>query len=255
MHKLLPLIALASMASCSTMHSPTVETSAQYTSQYWFRGAIQHEGGAFQGDLTVKLKTEQGDTVGLSAWGNMDASNDAGDAPFPDGNGGDFSEIDLIGWYGTELGAVPVELGFVNYDFPNGVGSSTTEVFATAAWPIAAFSLGLAVYYDIDALEDYYANVALSHSMVLDGNLSLHTGVSLGAMGEDQAAAYFGTADAGIADLNLGVTLNYQIDAVCSAFFGATSTSVVSSDYEDALNAAGYNDGDVWFNFGLAWSY
>jgi hypothetical protein len=55
MRQSIPLILLASLASCSTLHSPAVETSASYASQYWFRGAVQNNNGVVQGDVTVSL--------------------------------------------------------------------------------------------------------------------------------------------------------------------------------------------------------
>ena len=51
----LDLILLASLASCSTLHSPAIETSVSYASQYWFRGAVQNDNGVVQGDVTVSL--------------------------------------------------------------------------------------------------------------------------------------------------------------------------------------------------------
>jgi hypothetical protein len=55
MRQSIPLILLASLASCSTLHSPAVETSVSYASQYWFRGAVQNDNGVVQGDVTVSL--------------------------------------------------------------------------------------------------------------------------------------------------------------------------------------------------------
>lgn len=255
MRQLIPLFALASLASCSTLHSPAVETSVSYSSQYWFRGAVQNDSGVLQGDLSVSMQTAGEGTVGLTTWGNMDTSNDTGDAPFPDGNGGVLTEIDLIGWYSRRIGNVDYEIGLINYSFPSGVGGSTNEAYVGASWEVAGLDMGLTVFYDFDALDDYYANFGVGHSFELDNDLRLDTGVSVGAMGEGQAEVYFGTKDAGLADLNANATLNYQIDEHCSTFLGVHSTSVLSSDFEDAVKTAGYTDSDIWLSLGLAWSY
>lgn len=256
MSKLLPALALVALTSCSSLHSPTVDTSAGYVSQYWFRGAIQNERGGVQGDVKVALEAPGGDRVGLTVWGNVDTSNDAGDAPFPDGNGGDVTEIDLVGWYQTELGTLPVEVGFVNYDFPNDVGTSTTEVYGTATWALGPLALALSAFYDFDLIEDYYVSAALTHGLALDDRSTLTTALSLGYMGDDQAAVYFaGASDGGVSDLNLGVTLEHRLDEVCTAFVGATATTVGASALEDAVEAAGYEDSGVWLRVGLRWSY
>ena len=193
--------------------------------------------------------------MGCTTWGNMDLSNDTGDAPFPDGNGGEVTEIDLIGWYSRRIGDVDYEFGLINYSFPSGVGGSTNEAYVSASWEAVGIDMGFSVFYDFDELDDYYANFGVGHSFELDNNLSLDAGVSVGAMGEGQAEAYFGTKDSGLADLNANVTLNYQMDAHCSTFLGVNSTSVLSSDFEDSVKTAGYTDSDIWFSLGMAWSY
>lgn len=251
----LPLLALVACASCTTLHSPTVDTSVSYTSQYWFRGAVQNDNGALQADVNVALQNENDDTVGFAAWGNVDASNDTGDAPFPDNNGGDLTEVDLITYYGTHFGETYVEFGLVSYHFPNAVGSSTTEVYGSTGWDLGVANLDVVLFYDFDALDDYYANVGLSRSLEVDERMWVDLGLNLGFIGEDQAAAYFGAQESGLSDLNLGATLNYVVNDNCTAFLGATSTSIPNSDLEDAVKTSGYNDGDLWFNFGFGWSY
>lgn len=152
--------------------------------------------------------------MGWTTWGNMDLSNDTGDAPFPDGNGGEVTEIDLIGWYSRRIGDVDYEFGLINYSFPSGVGGSTNEAYVSASWEAVGIDMGFSVFYDFDELDDYYANFGVGHSFELDNNLSLDAGVSVGAMGEGQAEAYFGTKDSGLADQTAGALNAASVEAV-----------------------------------------
>ena len=250
------MLALAS-SSCTALlapdPSPSYSASAGYATAYWFRGTPIHERGVYQGYLTASANTADGGTLSGGTWVNMDGSNDPGDAINPRGNGGKFTEIDLWVGYSRSIGPVSTSVGISNYNFPNGVGGSTTEAYLALSTQALGFSQSASFYYDFDEIEGWYGNLAASRSLTLAEDLSLSLGLSLGLIEADQAAVYFGASESGISDLNASATLTYALDEYSSIFVSVTGVRPLDSDLEDALELAGLSDDGVWAMVGTSW--
>lgn len=234
--------------------SPSIGGSAGYTTAYWFRGAPVNTRGAWQGDFGLSVPTKDGGNLSLSTWVNMDASNSTGDAFSNEGNGGKLTEVDYVIDYSRTVGDVSLNLGFADYSFPNGVGSSTNELYAGASTNYWGFTQSLSVYYDIDLLEDFYVSLGASRGFTLNEKLSLNLALQAGYMGEDQTAFYFGANETALSDLVGSATLNYTLDDNTSLFFSANGVTTLDSDLEDALDASGVDDSGIWFMLGSSWS-
>ena len=244
--------------ACATVRGDapaSVNTSISAASAYWFRGAPLNERGALQGSLAVGLPLANGDTVSLSSWANMDVSDNSGDAVFPDGNGNQFSEVDLVATYTRSFENLQVSLGVLSYNFPNLVDTSTHELSLSASGSLGPVGLSASLYYDVDVLEDFYLSLAANRGFTLAGPWSANLNAQLGYMGSDQAAFYLGVAESAFSDLSAGGSLSYAYDPGTSLSLSASYVSLVDSDFRDAADAAGLDDSSLIVSLGVAWSF
>jgi hypothetical protein len=116
--------------------NPRVAISADLATKFVHRGMTNVDKPVVQPRMAVELPTESGDRMHFVAGGTIELSNDTGDAWFPDGHAGRFTQIDLFADYEKQLGDVfTVRAGIFSYNFPNGLEflngerGSTTEVF------------------------------------------------------------------------------------------------------------------------------
>ena len=258
MHRILTLVTLCFLgASCASIRgedAASAGASAGIATQYWFRGAIQSEGPVLQGDLAASIPVESG-AWDVGVWANMELSNDTGDAVLPDGNGALIDEIDLFTSYSTTIGAFDTSLGLVSYNFPNGAGGSTHEVYVSGSTLTGPIEHGLTLYYDFDSVEGAYLSYEAGHAFALQEDLELGLSVLAGHMSEDQAAAYFGVEESGISDLSVSAALSWAYDEFTSLYLSASALTVPDSDLSDALEAAGLDDSGAWVALGASWSF
>ena len=106
---------------------------------------------------------------------------------------GEFNEIDLTASYGFGSDAVSAEVGFIEYLFPNTAFAGTRELYLSLGFDVAA-SPSVSVYYDIDEVQDFYANVGVSFGGDVSDALAWSVDVSAGFAGDDFAAAYGGVS-------------------------------------------------------------
>lgn len=248
------LVSLIATSCAAPKTSPSVDMSATLGSEYVFRGATQNERGAVQGEVSAAIETGSGSAF-VTVWGHMDHTNDTGDAALPDGNGGKFSEIDTIAGYSWGGDGLSYELGVIGYQFPNGVGASTNEVYGSVGFDNVPFAPTLAIYYDFDEVEGIYANLGASHGFDLGDDLSLGLGLSVGYSDEDHSTAYYGSTDSGLADLLASISLNWSPEDMPSFELGVHGSSIIDSDISDALEAGGIDGDTIFVMFSISRSY
>lgn len=236
--------------------APIAGTGIVYNSQNWLRGAPLHMNGVLVGSMAIGQETTGGDTMTLSTVAIADTSGDPGNGLATPRNGSDIVEIDVIGRYTRDFGGAKGTLGLANYNFPSGGGanSSTTEVFGTLTTSYLDFSQSITLYYDVDALDDYYLSIAGSKSFTLAEDLNLSVSAQLGHIGEDQAAALFGVQDSGLSDVVVSARLNYAHDALTTFFGSLSGVSNLGSDFKDALDSGGFETSGVWLSVGARFS-
>lgn len=254
--RLLAATGLLSLASCASVAGPP-QSSANfvYGSGYVFRGVPQIDAGVLQADFSTGVAFDDGSSASLAFWGNMDLESDNGDAVFGGENSGRFTEIDVVPEYAWTMGDIAAAVGLVNYNFPNSTGASTTEAYASIGGSLMGLDAGLTAYYDIEEVEGLYVSGSLARSFDVGEGLSLDVGAALGYVDDDQGSAYFGAAESGLADLMLSASLGYAINENASLSLGAHASSIISSDLEDAVDAAGYETDNFWFTLGVGFSY
>lgn len=254
--RVVAIAGLLGLASCASVAGPP-QSSANlvYGSAYVFRGVPQVDAGVFQPDFSTGIAFDDGSSASLAFWGNMDLESDNGDAVFGGGNSGSFTEIDVVPEYAWTMGDIAGAVGLVNYSFPNSTGASTTEAYASIGGSMMGLDAGLTAYYDIEEVEGLYVSGSLAKSFEVGENLGLDVGAALGYVDDDQGAAYFGAAESGLADLMLSASLGYAVDEHMSLSLGVHASSIISSDLEEAVDMAGIETDNVWFTFGVGWSY
>ncbi len=104
----------------------------------------------------------------INVWGNWDWTDD-------NGLEHEFIEVDLTPSYTFDTGSdFTAAVGLIEYVFPNSgaFNDATTEAWFSLGWN-GTITPALAVYYDFDAVEDYYANLSLdlAHEFADDDHL------------------------------------------------------------------------------------
>jgi hypothetical protein len=197
----------------------------------------------------------------LNTWGNYNLT---------DGYGADqetdFGEIDLTIAYSCDVGPFSVGAGYIEYLFPHQAGEAgivqetaedgtivdvpvskalegTKEVYASVSYNDLPVTPALNVYYDIDAIEGFYANLSLGYEAELGESLALGLSGSIGFANSDYNEGYFGVDDDALNDANLGATLSYAVSKDLSLVPGVTYTWFLDSDIETAAEGI-YQDKD-----------
>ncbi len=241
------------LSACVTMQAPpSVGTSVSGASMYMFRGVPQVDDMVFQGDLSVSVSDDAGGTYSMTAWANMDGSNDTGDAVFPNGNDRKITEFDLVPEYSRSCGNLSTAVGITNYNFPNGVGGSTSELYASVSYD-TMLNPSIVANWDFDAVEGVYVQVGLSEGWELAKDTALEVGVAAGYADEDQGLAYWGAKSSGISHVEGYVSVTKTFTDRLNVFASVSGASIVEDDYEKALDAALIETDNVWFMLGLGW--
>ncbi len=221
------LLALLSLAAAPA--SADAEYALDFASAYVWRGITFTDGAVFQPSVTAS--NDSG--FAINVWGSLDI-DDANDMS------GEFNEIDLTASYGFGSDAVSAEVGFIEYLFPNTPFDGTREVYLTVGWDITA-SPSVSLYYDIDEVKDFYANVGVSFGGDVSDALAWSIDVSAGHAGDDFAAAYDGLSG-GMYDGNVTFGLS-----------GGAWSAFVS--YVDALDSDALPEQPVDFLAGIGFSF
>ncbi len=224
---ILALPALLSLAAAPA--SADADYALDFASAYVWRGITFTDGAVWQPSVTAS--NDSG--FAINVWGNLDI-DDANDMS------GEFNEIDLTASYGFGSDAISAEVGFIEYLFPNTPFAGTREVYVTVGWDIIA-SPSVSLYYDIDEVQDFYANVGISFGGDVSDALAWSIDVSAGYAGDDFAAAYDGLSG-GMYDGNVTFGLS-----------GAAWSAFVS--YIDALDSDALPEQPVDFVAGIGFSF
>jgi len=252
---LLLLLAGSALASCESIRGPepsTVSTSQVVSTGYWFRGVPRSREPVTSGDVTVNSPMANGAIISLSTWYNLQLTNHTGDGVFPDGQGGEATEIDILGSYNQSFAWLDFTLGFVGYTFPE-FGPSTREFYVGATVEALGLAHSLTAYYDSDLLDDYYLSYQASRGFPLDEHWSAAVALLLGYMSDDQARFYFGEKSSGLSDLLLTGSLTYHFDENTSIFLKGAGVTVPDDDLAASLEDQGLDDSGFWLTLGAAW--
>lgn len=219
--RIVSIVACVVLAAGSAF-AADAELAVDILQGYVWRGMTFNDGVVVQPSVDVSLPAG----LGLNVWANFDIGD------YDDGlESGEFSEVDLCLYYSKECGPVEVGAGYIEYLYPftsTNVGGwvGTRELYVTVGGAmVGGLSAALEVYYDIDEVDNYYANLGLSYCQEMD-KLSLEVGGAIGYVGEGA------NGESGMNDYNLSLSTSYQATEAVSV--GATIAYTGSMD-EDIL--------------------
>ena len=222
---------------------PTVALAGEGRNLWVRRGMLQTANPVLQGRATVTVPTRwaEGDqpdeTLSFQGFANLDLSDDAGDAWFPDGNAGRVTAFDLTGFYTFRTEAFDFTAGATNYSLPfgafftkSGPRGATNELFTTIGTELLGVRPEFQLHYDYDQADGFYLNFNLSEDFQITEDLGLVLLGGLGYATSGQADWDYGIATSGLADAELRADLNYRIDAAHSVGVNVGYTTIVDQD-------------------------
>ncbi len=221
MKRIIPLIVLAMLLASGSAWAADATATVDLNSAYVWRGYTFNDGLVAQPSIDVT--NDKG--LGINVWGNFDLDDYNGAV---DEN--NFSEVDLTLSYSHSFNKLDTGVGIIEYLFPAGL-PGTREIYGSLGYPIiGGFSAGLTIYYDVDEIHDYYADVAVDYSYDFSEALNLGIGASISYCGEDWANFYANTTglDSGFHDYKLYASISYTINDAWSV--GANINYTDSAD-------------------------
>lgn len=245
------------LPSCVSMEGPpSFDASFQAASQYNFRGVARNAKSVVQMDGVVGLTSADGGVFSGGFWGNLDVSDNTGKSSFPDGNGKEFSEIDFTGTYARTFGNYSLAFGLISYNFPNLVGRSTTELFASGTYDAHHLSPTFTIFKDIEETDGYYMTAGIRKGRDLSASFRWDAGLSLGFMSGDQSDTYYGDGTGtGFSDLTGSVTLSHRYSDYITLYATLAGSTVIDGDFKDSLDRVRIDENNIWGAVGIGWSY
>ncbi|MCA8959281.1 MAG: hypothetical protein KDC38_02160 [Planctomycetes bacterium] len=261
-HRWLSLVAVIALSGCILPDeaSPRVAATLQGASQYNHRGMVQNEHEVVQAELRVDLPTVDDGNIRIASFGNMDLRNDTGDAWFPNGHGGKFSEVDLMAAYGRRIGALSATVGATSYilpngtEFPNGERGTTTEFFLNLTGEVLGITTEAELHYDWDEVDGYYAKLG-ARKIFRRNRLAFELGAHVGYSDDNHSEWTYGLKEAGLADLRGTAKVNFAFDDRTDLFARLGASTILDSDLRDWFDLIGINENNIWLELGVDWSF
>ena len=221
-----------------TVSAADVTVGADVNSAYVWRGITFNDGLVFQPSLDIGYKG-----FGINVWGNLDIGD------YDDSlDSGDFSEVDFTLSYGFAVDRFSFGLGYIEYLFPgsNG-GEGTRELYGTVTVDIyKGLYAGLGLYYDVEAIDDFYANGSIGFATDITEAISIDVSATAGYAGDDWAIANTGT-DGGFHEYTLSASGTYTVVENLDVS--------IYLNYTDSLDDDVLADQDVNFFGGIGFYY
>ena len=249
------LLLSGSVVGCQSVDTSTFDLEAAGATGYVFRGLRMNEGPGAEVQATVDLN--RGDTSTLSGyvWGYVDVTGDPSDGALETNNDLRFSRLDVGAYWSRTYTDWAFSAGVLNYNFPNVVAASTTEVFFSAERVDKWYRPRGVFYYDLQNADDFYIRVGSHPRYEFDRALYGDIGFDLGYMGDGQGRFYYGAAESGISDALLTAGLTYVQDETFRAFLRFGFAAVLESGLKDQNDLNGFENDSAWFSVGCGWTY
>jgi hypothetical protein len=217
-------------------------------SKYVWRGMEINDDWVFQPSLTVGYKG-----FSFNLWGNMDITN-FGEKYCTytkncDSRAGQFTEIDLTIDYSHSFDKFTLNVGLIDYLYPNWDNASDTqEVYLGGSFDVI-LQPSLTVSYDFNALDGFYLNFGIGHSFSFTDSLGLDLISSVGYGDSNYNSGNFGSDKSAFVDFNIGVTLPYNVTKHITIIPMLTLTTLLDSDIKDSIKNNPYGN-DATYVYG-----
>jgi len=247
-----------------------VNIGSEFGTKFVHRGMTQVDRPVLQPTMGVSLPTVNGDTINVTARANMDLQNDNGNAWFPNGHAGRFSEIDFIASYTTQLTeAVNVRAGLFNYNLPNGQEfnldgrggpgeerGGTNEVFVIVSANVLEANPYISWHYDFDEVRGAYYRAGIAESFEINDKWNVQVDGSIGYVSSAQADWLYDLDQSGWADLRGFIKVNYAYDARTTLTAGLHGSAMMNRTLDNWFNDVGvFDDDPIWVTLGVNWNF
>jgi uncharacterized protein (TIGR02001 family) len=199
-HLILAYAILAVLSTAALAQDAAISTKldAAYVSKYVWRGIPQTTDGAFQPSLTFTGNNG----LSFNFWASQDSDKD------------EFTENDYTLNYSWSGGKAALNAGYIYYAFPNTSYLSTSEVYVSAGLS-GPLSPTLAINYDIDEADGFYASLSGSHALPLGkGSTSLTLSGRIGLSSSGYNSFWFGEDSTALSDLYLSAGIPFAVGKV-----------------------------------------
>lgn len=213
-----------------------------YFGRYLWRGMTLQDTPVVQPEIAAGFGG-----LGLSLWGNLDADD-------ADGTRG-FDEYDITLSYGVGLPVASLDFGFIYYALPEASEQNTAEAFASASAGVL-FSPTLSVYRDVDQVDGWYWEAAVSHGLPLSPAAGVEVAARLGAGSDRYLAGYFptavskalekGTTASSLTDLAFTMAVPWHPTPLATVTPSVTWSTLMDDASASVEEAGGDSDSLVW---------
>ncbi len=215
--------------------APSADASVAFMSQYIWRGwAYSKDSLVIQPSMTVSTGG-----FGLNLWGNLDTEqyDASGDET------SNFNETDLTISYDGSAGKIGYGAGYIYYGLDGAKDSQ--ELYATVSLDVP-LAPSLTVYKEITGVQGWYANLGISHSVPLAGDISLDLSASAGYYDDEADYSEFHDGLIG-ASVTLPIAKNVSLTPSLSYSFPLSGKA---GDRLEADNEGVISDREDSFVFG-----
>ena len=219
---------------------PDLSADVGLFSKYLWRGLVVTDGPVLQPAASVGMS---GMTIGVWANADLDDAND---------RSGEVTEVDAWVGYGMNLALVDVEAGVLHYGYPDAEGD-TTELYATGSVGVL-LSPTLSLYRDVDAVDGFYANLAVSHGLALSPATTVDLAAAIGTGDDSHNEAYYAGAGAGATDFSLSASWTWNPAPLLSITPQVTYVTLLG-DASDAMDTAGADTDALAFGVSAGFSF
>ncbi len=240
---------------------PTVDIGTEFATKFVHRGQTLVDNPVLHPSLAVGLPTTNGDSIGVLVDGNIDLRNDTGNAWFPDGHAGRFTQIEMIADYEHRFGDVVLRSGIHSYNLPNGLEfvngerGGTSELFLLASFDVLETTPYLEWNYDFDEVKGSYIRAGVSEDFDLGGGFKLNLDGSLAYVTEAQAVWMYGLGQAGIADVRGKAVVSWKYDERTTLDFGLHGSLISDSTLDRWFSLLGIDSDPIWITIGVSWAF
>ncbi len=257
------LFVLPLVGSCQVLDEesqPGADLDLVFSTQHHFRGIPNNEEEVLQPAVTGFVDTTRNGTIEVGVEGNVDLSDNNGDAWFPDDQAWDFSLLTFHGSYTETVEGFDLTGGLVSYvpserdEFPFAdERGETRELFLLIGRPFGDYYSTVSIHRDIDEARGWYLNGAIVREFPVDEAWTFGLQGSMGYSDDDQAEWDYGIEERGVSDLRGTATFTYQVTESFSIRGSANASTIVDDDIADWFDLIGIDKKNYWATLGVRW--
>jgi len=220
----------------------SISADVSLLSAYVWRGQVLNNNMVAQPSVTAAYGP-----FWVNVWGNWDLGAASKNN----------TEVDYTIGYTLPLPTedVTMDVGLIAYTFPCGNDAkSTDELFVQTTFNSILFTPVASVYYDIEEVNGWYGNLAISQGVEISDAMTAEIGGSIGYGSKNYNKVYFGNNNSGgaVNDYNIYVSADYALTE--SLTLGALlQYSALDGGVDDSGN---YDTNDlVWGGLTLSYTF